>query len=267
MGSETSSAHSPKTRSVIRALSARRGITVLTLTILLVTALAGCGSSTQPEQGSSGTDASLTLVDTITVSGQGKVLASPDRAVINVGVQTQAPTAAEALEKNSSDVQTLITRLKAEGISEEGIRTSNLGVFPITTYDPQTGLQSTQGYQADNTITITAEDVQTLSTLLAAAAEAGSNYISGIQLSISDDTEASKEALTLAMAAAKAKAETLASAAGVKLGAVLSVRESTVPSTPIYYETQGAGDSGAVPVSGGRLEVSASVDVTFRLTR
>ena len=48
---------------------------------------------------------------------------------------------------------------------------------------------------------------------------------------------------------------------------MLSVRESTVPSTPIYYETQGAGDSGAVPVSGGRLEVSASVDVTFRLTR
>ena len=101
MGSETSSAHSPKTRSVLRALSARRGITVLTLTILLVTALAGCGSSTQPEQGSSGTDASLTLVDTITVSGQGKVLASPDRAVINVGVQTQAPTAAGALEKKS----------------------------------------------------------------------------------------------------------------------------------------------------------------------
>ncbi len=51
-------------------------------------------------------------------------------------------------------------------------------------------------------------------------------------MSLSDDTEASSEALAAAMAAAKTKAEALATAAGVKLGEVIAVRESVVPITP-----------------------------------
>lgn len=249
-------------------------IAALALTGLVV-ALAGCTASTAtsqspaPTQGSAGTDGSLTLVDTITVNGVGKVLATPDRGVINVGVQTQAGTAAEALDKNSRDVEGLITRLKAEGVPAEGIRTSNLNVFPLTTYDPQTGMQSIQGYQAENTVTVTVNDISLLGKMLAAAAQAGGNFISGLELSLTDETKPSSEALAIAMANARTKAEAVAAAAGVKLGDVVSVRESMVAPAPVYYETRGAGtsDLNAVPVSAGQLQIEASVDVTFRISR
>ncbi len=250
-------------------------VSTAVMAVLLVGLLAGCTATsssaqgTTPTQSTAGTDGSSTLVDTITVKGTGNVLAAPDRAEINVGVQTQAATAAEALDTNSRDVEALIARLKSEGVPAEGIRTSNLSVFPLTTYDPQTGMQSIQGYQADNTVIVTVGDMDLLGKMLAAAAEAGGNYISGLQMSLSDDTKASSEALAAAMAAAKTKAEALAAAAGVKLGDVISVRESVVPATPLYYETQGAGggDVKTVPVSAGQLQISASVDVTFRITR
>ncbi len=252
-------------------------IPVALLAVALVGVLAGCtatptsSTSTQATvspPSSSGTDGSPVLIDTITVNGTGNVLAAPDRADIQVGVQTQADTAAEALTTNSRDVEALIARLKAEGVAAENIGTSYLNLWPITTYDPQTGMQSTQGYQADNTVTITVGDTALLGKILAAAAEAGGNFISGLQMSLSDDTEASSEALAAAMAAAKTKAEALATAAGVKLGEVIAVRESVVPIAPLYYDTVRAGEGGGtVPISAGQLRVNASVDVTFRIAR
>ena len=250
-------------------------IPVAVLALVLAGSLTGCtatSASTQntgSPQTSSGTDGSPTLIDTITVNGTGNAFAAPDRAEINVGIQTQAATAAEALTTNSRDVEGLIARLKTEGVPAEDIRTSNLNLWPIHTYDPQTGQQSVQFYQADNTVMITVTDVDILGEVLGAAAEAGGNFISGLQMSLSDDTEASSEALAAAMAKAKTKAEALATAAGVKLGDVIAVRESTVSPVPLYYEGRANdGDLAAnVPVSAGQLQIGSSVDVTFRIVR
>lgn len=269
-----------KARGLVGFWESSRGRFVVSLVACiaaLIVVLVGCAGPSSTSSATTTTPASetrgeLSLVDTITVNGQGTVQVAPDRATVNIGVQTQAPTAAQALDANSREVERVVARLKNEGIPADAIRTSNVNVFPITTYDPDTGKQTTQGYQAENTVTVTVDDTELLGKVLAGAAEAGSNYIYGLGFTLRDPTEASAQALAKAMAQARTKAEGLAQAAGVKLGDVVALREASAQAIPLVYETRttataGAGEVTPVPVSGGLLEVSASVDVTFRIVR
>lgn len=256
-------------RSVVFSLS-------MVVALLAAGALAvGCAEDSEAKQGEeeqvSATPGSL--VDTIIVSGRGKVTTLPDEAILWVAVENDAATAAEALDANSKDTQSLLERLKAEGVAAEAIETANVVVYPNYYYDEKTGEQKITGYRAQNMITVTFTDLTRIAEVYAAAVEAGADNVSGPAWQLSEDNAATTTALTKAIANARLKAEAIAADQGVGLGEALIINETSA-STPYPLTYAGAAaetarDSAVTPppLSPESIEVSASVTVTFRMNR
>ena len=243
---------------------------VVAVALVAVALVAGC-TSQQDTSGTNGGETVTQPIDSITVSGQGTIKAGPDEAVITVTVETDAPDPQQALDANSKGMQSVLDRLKAEGLDDASLQTANVAVFPNRRWDEKTNKEVTESYRAQNSIQVILTDLARVGPVFAAATEAGAGTVSGPDWRLSDDGVAVSQALEKAYAAARAKAETLATAAGVQLGEVLSVQESGVQAPPVFYgERAGATFDTAVqapPVNPMDLEVIGSVTVTFRLDK
>ena len=238
---------------------------------VLVFVLAGCGSGGATGVGVGVQEGqSVQVTDTVTVSGWAEVAAAPDEAVISVGVQNDAADAAQALDQNSKSMAAVLARLKAEGIQDSTIETSNVSVMPNINYNQQTGEQKVEGYRAQNSVTVTLRDLSMAGRVFSAATEAGANYVNGPQWRLSESNEATKESLVRAVAAARAKAEALAAAVGLKLGDVVVINEAGTVTPPVMYESaKAAGDLAVTqpPVNPMNIQVSSNVTITYRLTK
>ncbi len=240
--------------------------------ILVGAVLGGCGAdgSGEPAAGSTGTGS---LVDTIIVSGTGKVTTLPDEATIQVSVENDGATAAEALDANSTDTQKVLDRLRAEGVADEDIETAGIVVYPNRWYDSQSGQEKTTGYRAQNTVTVTFHDLALIGNVFAAVTEAGADSVHGPAWQLSDDNPAIATALTKAVANARMKADALAADQGVQLGEAISISESSASNWYAVYDSRAAGEAESQstvtppPVNPQNMEVTASVTVTYRMLR
>lgn len=201
---------------------------------------------------------------TITVTGEAMVFRAPDMATISIGVTTVEATAAEALAANSAAMQAVIDRLKAAGVADKDIQTSNLSVNPNWSgYDSSSSGQTISGYTASNYVTVDIRALDGLGAVLDAAVADGANTLNGVSFGLADPRPALDEARVAAVADARAKAELLAGAAGVKLGEIVSITEGGGYGTPVpVYKADSAG---AVPVQAGEVSYNAGVTVTWAL--
>lgn len=202
----------------------------------------------------------------ITVSGKGTVSARPDTAIVRIGVQTKAESAAQALEQNNLRMNDVISATLDAGVDEADIQTDSLRLNPQ--YDQnEDGPPVLIGYQATNTVAITVQDLDNLGELLDTAVTAGGNTIEGIQFEISNNDALRARAREEAMSEAVAKAEQLAELAGAELGEAVTIEElgSTIPQ-PVTLEAEAArGAAGAVPIQAGQQSVQSSIRVTWHI--
>lgn len=232
--------------------------------------LVGCGGELV---GSSAQSGGATVANTVTVSGQATVTSPPDEAVVILTVENDGATAPAAMDATSVQTQKVLDRLKSDGIEDSAIQTSSITLYPIRTYDPNTGKETLAGYRAQNSIKVTLKDAATVGKVLTAGVETGVSLVSGPEWRLRDDSQAVNEALKQAVANARAKAETLAAAEGVSLGNVVVMSEGSVqmPVVPVYrYDMAGAEEMAKVaqtPVVAGNLDVVATVTVTYALKR
>ncbi len=251
----------------------RKGLWVLAATaavILATVVLAGCASG-DAIPAAAGADGTSQPIDTVTVSGLGMVKAGPDEAVLTVMVENDAPDAAQALDANSKQMTLVLDRLKAEGLDETVLQTANVAVYPNRVYNPDTGKETLEGYRAQNSIRVTLADLSKVGGIFAAATEAGATSVNGPEWRLNDDTAAVAQALDEAFSKARAKAEALATAAGLKLGDLVLMQESGSTMPPVMYEEgirAGLADSALkVPINPLDLEINASVTLTYRLVK
>jgi hypothetical protein len=237
---------------------------LLTLALVGVFALSACSSLPGAAPAS---DAASP--HTITVSGNGLAYGTPDIATIQVGVQTRNTDAGVAVAQNTDKMTAITAALKAMGLADKDIQTTNFSVYGQQEYDPQTGQATgTVTYIVDNTVSITVRDLTTVGAVLGQATEAGANSIYGISFGVSDPAGLEAEARAKAMADAKARAEQLAAAAGVSLDAPMTISEYS-SGAPVPFAlardavAQGVGGGSPVPVSSGQLQVTMQVNVTY----
>ncbi|MCZ7664144.1 MAG: SIMPL domain-containing protein [Thermoleophilia bacterium] len=251
-------------------LWAAAGLAVAMLLIAGVLFVSGCQAEEAVGQATAG-DQVLQPIDLITVNGLGRVMAPPDEAVVTVTVENDAPDAQQALDENSKRMNAVMERLKAEGITEEMIETSNVTVFPNRRYDPETGNETLVGYRAQNSVRVTLRDMALVGKVFAAATEAGANNIYGPEWRLAEDSEAVTRALDRAAQNARLKAEALATAAGVSVGDILVLSEGSAVTPPVVYETRAADVSEQAvtppPINPQDIEVTATVTATYRLER
>jgi uncharacterized protein len=207
---------------------------------------------------------------TISVSGTGTVTLQPDTADLNLGVQVNRTTVKAAQHDSAAAMTKVIAALKALGIDPKDIQTSNLSLQP--TYDYQTGNNPPRitGYQMSNSVSVTLRDLSKLGDAIDNSLAAGATSLDSVNFRVNDETAAESQARQAAMADAKAKADTLASAAGISIGGVASINETSTPiSVPITYNAAAGVASApdaakiATPVQTGTNDVTITVNVVY----
>ena len=203
---------------------------------------------------------------TITVTGEGVVQTQPDQATISLGVTTNGTTAAEALSGNSASLNMVLDRLKAAGVADADLQTSNLSLSPNWTGYDSGSTPSIAGYIATNMLDVRVRDLAALGTILDAAVTDGANTMNGITFGLAEPTPVMNEARTKAVADAKARAEVLAAAAGGTLGKLVSLSEMGVYPGPAPMFRQDA-ESAAVPIQSGQIGMTSSVTVIYEIAQ
>ena len=203
---------------------------------------------------------------TITISASGSVTAVPDRVFIALGVMSEAKTARAALDANTAAMRKVIDTLKAEGLEDRDVQTSDFSIGPRYEY-PQDGKPpKLVGCQVSNVFNIRVNEIGKLGSILDKAVGEGSNQINSIRFEVSDADVRLDDARKSAVANAKRMADLYATAAGAKLGEVLKIEEATFNPGPIPMMRQAAAaDAAPVPIEAGEQTLQVNVTMTYAL--
>jgi len=212
--------------------------------------------------------AQTAAVSSIRVTGDSQVTAKPDRVQIDIGVTTSAANSSEAATQNARQVDAVLAAVK-KAAPAAVLRTVNYALSP--SYKYQNGHEPTlTGYSASNLVEVTLDDLTKISNVIDAAAQAGANNVRGIQFTLRDQEAAHAEALRKAAAKARADAEVLAAALGLKIVRVLSVEETGARFAPVMQVTAARMNAGAAsvptPVESGTLDIGASIVLSVEVS-
>jgi hypothetical protein len=203
---------------------------------------------------------------TITVTGTGRVAVEPDIAELRLGVAISRETVAEARSEAATTMAAILASIRATGVAERDIRTSTLSVQPR--YDYRDGKPpALAGYDLSNVVEVTVRELATVGDVIDGSLRAGATSLDGLAFLVADPSTPETAARSAAVADAKAKADVLAAAAGVRIAGVADIVEGgTPPSFPLAKAARMslAADSGT-PVAAGTTEVVVTVTVTFRI--
>ena len=207
----------------------------------------------------------------LTVTASGRADTRPDEARLQLGVQSDAPSAGEASRLNREKMDKVTTALSGLGVKPDDLQTRNLSLSRIN-YGAERGR-----FRAYNTVEVTLRDMAKVGDAVTAVTEAGANVLSGPDLRVSDREAANKSAYAAAYRAARARAEAYAGAAGLKIGRVLAIRDGG-ESGSVTMDMKAVGMEAApvspppmsrmsVPFSAGRNTTEVHVRVDFALER
>jgi uncharacterized protein YggE len=245
------------TRGILIVIGALIAIAASAVTAVAVRA--GAGGSTPTSVGAGGVAGPR---DTVTVVGEGTQNATPDNAVISLGVSTKMPVAGDALNAANAEMTALLKAIKGQGVLDVDIQTTGIGLYQ----DQQNYI----GYRASNTVNVKIHHINNIGTVISAGQGAVGNdiVINGISLQLSDNTNQLKGARQAAMNAAAARAKEWANLAGRHLGKVLSVSEVIGGSSysPCGAGGQCGGGGGGAPVQAGQMNVTVDVAVVYELS-
>ena len=203
---------------------------------------------------------------TISVTGTATVNVVPDLATLSLGVTTSGDTAAAAMAANSAAVTAVIARLKAAGIADRDMQTSNLSLNPNWVPDALGTTSVIKGYVASNILTVQIKAMDRTGAVLDAAISDGANTLNGLTFGLQDPRPKEDAARKAAVADALARGKLLAEAAGATLGPILSINEveGYQPGPQPMFKSA---EAMAVPVAAGEVGVSASVTITWELAK
>ena len=206
---------------------------------------------------------------TISVTGSGTAYGAPDIATAQIGVQTRNADAVKATSDNSAKMTAIITALKAQGIPEKDIQTTNFSVSAQQDVDTNGQPKGTITFTVDNTVSITIRDLTKVGEVLSTSVDAGANNIYGVSYAVADQAALEATARDKAMADAKARAAQLAKDAGTTLDGPITISESFSSGPIPYYAARDAMAPSAVgapvPVQSGQVSVQIQVNVTYQM--
>lgn len=209
----------------------------------------------------------------ISVTGEGRAAVAPDMAMLSLTVTRVGDTAEAALAANSSAMREVIEALKADGLAERDIQTSDFSIFPRYSQPDPTRQGSGEqppkiiGYQVSNGVTLRVRDITKLGAILDRSVTLGVNQGGQITFSNADPAKAVEEARRKAVSDAMEKARVLADAAGLALGPVMSIAENAAQPEPMpmMRAMAVAKEVSPVPIAGGENTYAVTVDMRFDL--
>ena len=208
----------------------------------------------------------------IVVSARGEVQVAPDRARVQVGVETQAKTALLASQENNRKQAAILAAVRALGIPAAQIQTLNYSVMPIQRYDEKTQRTLIDGYRVSNIVQVETDKIEQAGPIIDAGLTSGANRVAGLDFLVKDRTKAQELALTKAVEQARRQAEVAARAAG---GQVVELLELTIndferqePRMVMAMAKMDMADASTpTPVSEGMSTVAVSISTRWRFSK
>lgn len=213
----------------------------------------------------------------IWVNGVGTVVTEPDITNLSLGVEARASTVTVARDQAAVAMTAIVAFLKSNGVAERDIRTQSFNISPQYTFRErlEDGLRTNKrvltGYQVTNTLSVKVRDLDQTGAILDGVVKAGGDLVrvNGISFSVDDPSPLKVQARELAVQEAMKKAQELATLAGVGLGQLIFISETS--STPIFNQVEARGDFAlassftATPISGGETQIQVSVQAVFAI--
>ena len=192
-------------------------------------AVSGDGAAAQAAPGRS----APTPARTITVTSTASVGTSPDEAVIDFGLRSEADDGPTAYADNGARSDALISALHDAGVGRDDIETENVNL-DRDVKDHGTP-QERIVYVATTQLSVTVNELDSVTDVISAAVNAGVDSVRGLRFQVGDQTGARQDALSAAVRGARRKADAIASAAGSSVSGVVQVREEHSSSRPYAY--------------------------------
>ena len=201
----------------------------------------------------------------ITVTGTGTVSVRPDVAVVTLGAEARRPALAEAVADVGGRMTAVLARLQALGIADRDVRTVTYAIEPrAASPRPDDDPPRITAYHVANIVQVKVRKLDGAAALIEAAITAGANTVRGIAFTVEDPSPAQTEARALAVRDAASRARSIADAAGVTLGAVLSITESGGV-RPVAARMDAMAMSAPGPVQAGQLDVVVTVEARYEI--
>lgn len=230
------------------------------LGLLLTVLLAPLTAHTQDNK------ATIDAIPQIAVTGRGEVKVSPDRATIQVSVQTRAVTAAAAATENATRQQAVLRALRALGLANDQLSTINYNVYPEQRYE-QGKEPVIVAYNVTNTILVDVRKLDQVGPVIDAALSHGANMITSLQFFASNTEAARRSAIATAIEKARADAEAAARAARGSLGTLLEINIGAYlppPPRPMMMVRAAAIAQADTPINPGEETLSVEVSTRWR---
>ncbi len=216
-----------------------------------------------------------TAPTTVTVFGEGRASANPDVVYLFATISTTEPTASKALDDNAARYAGVLKRLGRIGVPASAVQTTGFSMTYQPPPTPEPGAMrpvpqpGSYGFTVRRSLRITANDIHAAGAVIDAAVAGGATEIGNVLFSIRDAHALQQSALRNAVADAHLEATTLAAAAGMHLGPLLSLQTGFVglPQAPMPGPYLATATARAFPteITPSELTANASVTATYRL--
>jgi uncharacterized protein YggE len=232
--------------------------------VVLLPLLAACTPVTAQQPTPAPVSVSAAPPPTIVTSAIGEAQVTPDRAVLEVGVQTRATTAAAAAAENARRQRAIIDTLKSLGIPSELISTMNYNVYPEMRQERGDQQATIVGYNVNNTVRVEIRRIDQVGPIIDAVIFRGANVINSLSFYASNTDEPRRKAMAEAVARARLDAEALARSAGGSLGQLLELSSASFNQGPRpLFAAASVGRMAAevapTPISPGEQQLQVSV--------
>ena len=196
----------------------------------------------------------------IKVRGTGRVSASPDTAIITLGVVTEGKDLERLQEENAEISTRVIKSILNNGVPRDNIKTSSYTIEPQ--YDYQDGKQIFKGYRISNILSIEVTRLSEVGEIIDEAVNAGANIVQGVSFIIKNSDPYYNEALRLALRNAQSKALTLSQDMAIKIDRIpIFIKEQ--PTARAYNGPNLLKVSETTPIMPGTLEITAEITAIF----
>lgn len=201
------------------------------------------------------------------VGARGEIKVAPDRATVYVAVDTRAENAAAAASENARVQQRVIAAIRAVGVPNDLISTTQYNVLPDYRYERDREARLV-GYRVTNTVVVELRQLDRVGPVLDAALGAGANMITSLQFYASNTEAARREAIGRAMQTARGDAEAIARAAGGTLGPLMEAHVGAYyappPPPPMARMEAQAAAPVDTPINPGQQTVAVDVQTRWQ---
>ena len=206
---------------------------------------------------------------TVQTFGEGLIEAAPDRAWVTITAESRAGNPRDAQKRNVEAMTPVLDKLKAAGIPADAIRT--IGYDLQQEWDFVNNRRVSRGYVARNSVEVRIDPIDRVGEVLEIAVGSGATSVGGIRFDLKDRAKLEREALRMAVADARTKADSAAAGAGMKIERVLKIdahpigNQPPVPRYAMLREQAASVENAAPPISAGQIEIRAQVTLTSLL--